>query len=120
MANKRTFKKALDYMGGDICENMMISYVNVEGADKKLISEAMGKVLEAIETARKNSNVKFDKSSKAFDNTRDYTKAKEAFFCKLFDKIYSDFNASVAEALKLYNSAIPGNVKEEMKAAVAE
>lgn len=38
MANKRDFKKSIDAIGGAICNEMMVAYYNIEGADKNAIA----------------------------------------------------------------------------------
>lgn len=120
MANKRIFKKAVNTMSATICEEMMFAYVNEPKADKKKISEAVGQVLEASETALDNSNVKFDRGVKAFPNLADYSKAKAAFFKALFDKIIADYNAAMSAAMKTFNEALPQEVKDQQKASVAK
>lgn len=117
MANKREFKKNVERLGSDLCENMMISWVNIEDADKKAIAEAIGKILSGVENARSNANVFFDKGVKAFENKKEYSKAKVVFFKKLFNKIIEDLNQNINEALKLYNGALPQSVKDANKNA---
>lgn len=120
MANKREFKKYVDAVGASACDAMMATYYNVEGADRKAISEAIGKVLGAIGAARAHANIYFDKGHKAFESPRQYGKAKEEFFKKLFAKISDDFNAELDGALKVFNAAIPAEAKEENRKAAAE
>lgn len=119
MANKREFKKYTEALGAALCDEMMISYYNVEGIDKEKVSNAIAKVLGAIGMATSNSNIFFDKGAKAFENKKEYSKARKEFFKKLFDKINSDFTGTIDEALKEFNSAIPAAVKEENKKAVS-
>lgn len=120
MANKRELKKVVDLLGANLCENMMISWANVKDANRSDISEAVGKVLNAVEMARKNSNITFDRGVKAFENLKDYSKAKADFYKSLFNKITADFNKEISDALKLYNSALPASEKESNKASVAK
>lgn len=120
MANKRTFKKFVDALGASVVEEMMIAYYNVEGADRKMISEAVGTVLDAVENAKSNSNVYFDKGIKAFEDKKQYSAEKKKFFVALFNKIYSDFDGEVQMALKKFNGALPAAVKEAQKKAVNE
>ncbi|MDE7381626.1 MAG: hypothetical protein K2N03_05810 [Muribaculaceae bacterium] len=115
MASKREFKKNVDRLGSDIIENMMVAWYNAEGADKKGIADAMGTLLKGIEAARNNSNLFFDRGAKAFPNRREYGKAKEVFFKKLFTKIIADLNTSVSDSLKQFNAALPKEVKEANK-----
>lgn len=118
MASKRTFKKAVDMVGADLCENMMIALVNVEGADKNAISQAVGKVLEAVETSRSNSNVHFDRGVKAFGSLKEYSVEKKKFYAALFNKVIKDFDTTIGEALKLFNGALPEEVKKLQKESV--
>lgn len=118
--NKREFKKYVDALGASIVEEMMIAFYNVEGADRQLIGNAVGKVLDATEEARANSNVKFDRGPKAFENHKEYSKAKAAFFRQLFNKIYKDLDEAINSALKDFNAALPESVKKAQKEAVNE
>lgn len=117
MANKREFKKYVEAIGASICDEMMIAYYNVEGIDREKVQSALGKVLGAVGMATSNANVFFDKSAKAFENPKEYGAAKREFFKKLFHKVATDFSATVDEALKEFNAAIPAAEKERLKAA---
>lgn len=117
MANKREFKKFVDALGASVCDEMMYSYYNVEGADKKAISAAIEKVILAINRARENSNIFFDKGVKAFDDKKAYAKAKEEFFKALFHKVSTEFSAELDNALKDFNAALPESEKAKNKAA---
>lgn len=116
MANKREFKKYIDAVSASACSAMMENYYNVKGADKEAIDKAIEKVLCAAAAARSNANVFFDKGPKAFADKKEYTKAKEEFFTKLFDKISSDFTKELDDAIKTFNDAIPADVKQQQKA----
>lgn len=118
MANKREFKKFADALGASVCDEMMYAYYNIEGADKKAISAAMEKVILAINKARENSNIYFDKGVKAFEDKKAYAKAKEEFFKSLFHKVSTEFSTELDEALKEFNAALPDSEKEKNKEAV--
>lgn len=120
MANKREFKKYVEALGASACDAMMSSYYNVKGADKDAIEKALGMVLGAVGEARANSNITFEKGVKAFDSLKDYSAAKAAFNKKLFEKIVSDFSSKLDAALKIFNAAIPQEVKEYNKKALEE
>lgn len=119
MANKREFKKYVEAVGVSACNAMMATYYNVEGADKEAIEKAMAQVLGAIGAARSHANVKFDKGMKAFPDATAYAKAKKEFFRKVFVKISDDFSKELDAALKTFNAAIPQEVKDQYKKAVA-
>lgn len=119
MANKREFKKSIDAIGGAVCNEMMIAYYNVEGADKNAISASIEKVLAAVVKAKDNANVFFDKGVKAFADKAEYTKSKAAFFKALFSKIHTEFGEELNIAVKEFNKAIPADVKKTNKEASA-
>lgn len=120
MANKRDFKKSVDAIGASVCNDMMVAYYNIPGADRKKIAEAIQKVLTAIANAKDNANVYFDRGVKAFDDHQAYAKAKGEFFKALFHKIDSEFAEELSTAVKEFNSAIPEVAKAKNKEAVAE
>lgn len=119
MANKREFKKYATAVGASLCEDMMVYYYNVPGINKEEVEKGIGKVLAAVEQAVCNANVFFDKGRRGFESDKAYSKAKKEFFKKLFEKINSDFKATLDEAVKEFNAAVPASVKEENKAALA-
>lgn len=118
MANKREFKKYVVAVGASACDEMMLAFYNVEGIDKNAVSNAVEKVLGATAAACSNANVFFDKGAKAFSDRKEYSKAKKEFFVKLFEKINSDFTKELDDAVKIFNAAIPENVKEQNKISV--
>ncbi len=117
--NKREFKKYVEAIGSSLCEEMMVAFYNIEGANQDEISKAIGVVLGAVAEAKNNANIFFDRGVAAFETRKEYNKAKETFFKELFKKIDSDFTGKVNEALKLFNESIPASAKEENKKAVA-
>ena len=120
MANKREFKKYVAALGAAACDEMMYSYYTVEGADKDAISKAIEKVLVATNKARMNSNIFFDRGVKAFADHKEYSKAKEAFFKALFEKVSTEFTEEINAALKEFNAALPAEEKARNKEAVAQ
>ena len=120
MPNKREFKKYVDALGASVVEEMMVAYYNVEGADRKNISVAVGKVHGAIEDAKDKANIYFDRGHKAVPTMKEYAKAKRDFFRALFNKIENEFNDEINGAIKDFNAALPESVKKAQKEAVAE
>lgn len=117
MANKREFKKYVDALAASVIDEMVASYYNVQGVDRDKISKAIEKVLGATGAAKSHANIFFDKGVKAFNNAKEYSKAKEEFFKALFDKIETEFNEEINLAIKDFNEAIPAEVKAQNKEA---
>lgn len=114
--NKQQFKKAVEEVGASICNEMMTVYYNVKGADQDKVSKAVAKVLGATGAAKANANKFFGKSHKAFGSKEEYVKEKQAYFKQLFKTIHADFNSEISAALKLFNEAVPQDVKDAQKA----
>lgn len=120
MPNKREFKKYVDALGASIVEEMMISYYNVEGADRNKIADAVGKVIDAIENAKNMANIPLYRGKRSFASEKEYAKEKRDYFRALFGKITSEFGAVVNSAMKDFNSALPVAYKQAQKEAVAQ
>lgn len=115
MGNKRIFKKSISSIGASICNEMMTGYYNIEGIDKDAVEKAIATILAAMENARISSNIFFDRGPRGFADVKEYSAEKKRFFRALFNKISSDFSASVDEALNIYNKAVPEEVKRQNK-----
>ena len=118
--NKRDFKKYVESVGDSACASMVDVYDSTDNIDKSKVENAVTKVISAVAAAKSNSDITFDKGVKAFDNLVAYSKAKKEFYKQLFKKIYEDFYKELDEAVKEFNSALPTEVKEENKKAVAK
>ncbi len=116
--NKRDFKKTVDAIGANVCDDMMVVYYNVDGVNKEAITAAIGKVLGAVGAAKSHSNIFFDKGHRAFNDMKQYSEAKRNFFRTLFQKINKDFSDEINAALKEFNDAIPEDKKEDVKKAL--
>lgn len=115
MANKREFKKYATTIGAGVAEDMLINYHCNPGMDKKVVDDCIGRVLMAVTKAVSEANVFFDKGVKAFENKKEYLKAKKDFFKQLYAKINKDFVTEIEGALKDYNAAVPAEVKQRNK-----
>lgn len=120
MANKREFKKSVEALGATICEEMMATYYNVENADRDAIAKSIEKVLVAVTRAKDNANVSFDRGVKAFESKEEYAKTKAKFFKALFVKVNEELAQEINDALNVFNKALPEEIKQQNKAAVAE
>ncbi len=117
--NKRDFKKTVDAIGANVCDDMMVVYYNVEGVDKDAISNCIGKVLGAVGAAKSHANIFFDKGRRAFNDEKQYNAAKREFFKSLFVKINKDLTDELNEAIKEFNHAIPEDKRDAVKVALS-
>lgn len=117
--NKRDFKKYVESVGDSACAQMVDIYESTEKIDKEKVANAIEKVLGAVAAAKSNADVTFDKGVKAFDNLKDYSKAKTVFYKQLFKKVYEDFYNDLEAAVKEFNEGVPEEVKKGNKEALA-
>ncbi len=115
MANKRLLKKTVGAVSGSVIDEMFYALGTVEKADKEAISNAIARIVEVSEEARKNSNITFDRGVKAFGSLKEYSVEKRKFYKALFNKILTDYNKGIEEALKEFNGAIPEEIKSALK-----
>lgn len=120
MANKREFKKYVTEVSGALVTDMMATSYAFEKADKDAVDNAIIKLLQAREEALIKTNVKFDKTQKAFESRHAYNAAKRKFYTELFNKVNVDFGKVVAESVKVFNTAFPQDVKDELKEEAAK
>lgn len=113
--NKREFKKYADALGASVIDEMTSAYYNVAGIDRDKVAQAIEITLGAVGKARSKSNVTFDRGPKAFENPTEYARTKTRFFRSLFDKIETEFNEEINEALKVFNAAYPADERERNK-----
>lgn len=115
MPNKREFKKYVDALGASMASEIAGAYEYVNDADKEGLQKAYTQLLGAIGAAKSNANRFFDRGRKGFQNPKEYSKAKRAYFVALFNKIEKDFSEEVNAALKVFNAALPASEKEANK-----
>ncbi|MCM1004809.1 MAG: hypothetical protein NC402_00750 [Prevotella sp.] len=114
MANKREFKKYVSEVANSVCSYMMDVLAFVPGVNEEEIHKAVITVLTASETAIVKTNVKFDKGHKAFP-AGGYSKARRAFFNTVYAKTQKEFNEAIEAAVKIFNAAVPAEIKEQNK-----
>ncbi|MCM1319140.1 MAG: hypothetical protein NC217_02015 [Muribaculaceae bacterium] len=112
MSNKREFKKSIDAISTSAATYMMDVSILVDGVNEEEITKAVALILTAAESAILKSNVKFDKSPKAFPEGG-YAKARRAFYKQMYANITKEFNEALDKAVKIFNGAIPAEVKQE-------
>lgn len=117
--NKRNFKKYVEAVGDSACASMVDVYETEKDIDKMKVTDAIEDVISAVAAAKANADITFNKGVKAFENLKEYSKAKKDFYSKLFKKIYDDFYKELEAAVKKFNEAVPEEVKAENKAAKA-
>ena len=111
MANKRDFKKSVEALSSALVDEMMASYYNEKDADRDKISQAITKVVAAMEKAKKETNKLFGKSAKEFEHLGAYNKAKAQSTKEKYDAAIANYNEALGQALSAYNEGMPKSDK---------
>lgn len=115
MANKRTFKKFVNGMASNVCEDMMIYRLSVKGIDSEAVESAVEKVIAAAARACVKANIRFDKAPRDFESKHEYNVSKNKFFAAEFSKISTEFIDEINVALKQFNAAVPQEQRQQNK-----
>lgn len=105
--NKREYKKAVEALGSGMCIEIFNIGATEKNVDAVKMQQAMSIVWNAMENTKRGANIFFDKRARDFENHLEYKKAKAVFFKNLFERLNSEFESKLEEALKLVNEAAP-------------
>lgn len=105
MANKRSLKKQIHYICGDVAGEALMAKIIIPGVDKEAMTDVIIKVADLQSTGLARVNISFDKSPKDFDNISAYRKAKTAYFKQAYRKLSEAFNNQLLEIVKEMNAA---------------
>lgn len=109
MANKREFKKSVEELTAALVDEMMISYYNEKEADKEKISQAITKIISAMEKSKSSVATAFNKKIRDFENVAAYNKEKSKYIKEKYTAAIAEYNKDLGEALKDYNEGMPKN-----------
>lgn len=107
MANKRSLKKQIRYICGDIAGESLLAKTLIPGVDKDAMAAVIIKAAELQTTALCRTNISFDKAPKDFENQADYRAARTKYYRQAFKKLSESFNNQVMEVVKDMNAAMP-------------
>lgn len=115
MASKRSLKKKIQYICGDIAGETIIAANYVDGFNR----EAANKIVNEIAALQSETVAKisfaFDKAPRDFENRAEYNKARHAYNRAAFASLRSDFGKHVNEIVKEMNQAMPAEAREALK-----
>ncbi|MEF9924435.1 MAG: hypothetical protein RR854_07670, partial [Muribaculaceae bacterium] len=119
--NKRSLKKGIKYVIGDIAGECLFTEQVLENIDAVKVSEIILKLAELQEDALQKVSVSYEKAPKTFDGTvKEYNKAKCAYYKKCYSTLMAEFNEGIKDVIKDMNALIPAVQKEANKKALAK
>jgi len=115
MANKRTLKKQIRRVCGDIAAETVIAYQTIPAITSEVAGQIVGNIFELQCGTLSRISFAFDRSRAEFGNDAEYRAARSRYNAAAFARLRNDFAKDVAEILKELNSAIPDEVREANK-----
>lgn len=115
MANKRTLKKQIRRVCGEIAAEAVIAYHSIPEVNSEAAGQIVGDVFELQCGSLSRVSFVFDKSRSDFENDAAYRAARRRYNAAAFAKLRTDFTEGVSKALKELNAAIPEEVRQANK-----
>lgn len=109
MANKRSLKKQIRYICGDIAGESLLAKTLIPGVDKDAMTDVIVKTAELQTAALCRTNIAFDKAPKDFENKAQYRVARSRYYRQAFNKLSESFNNQILTIVKDMNAAMPKN-----------
>lgn len=107
MASKRSIKKQIRFVCGDLAAESITAKYLIPGADVDLFNKCVLRVAELQSRALAHVGISFDKEPRDFSSKAEYNKARNAYFKKAYASLVQTFNKEVEEILHSMNSAMP-------------
>ncbi len=119
MANKRSLKKQIKYICGDLAGECIMARNFIPGIDAEKMNDIVFKVAALQESTLVRVTFGFDKVVADFESARAYNAARTKYFTAAYRTLINDFNNSVKEIVKEMNTQLPAEQKEANKKALA-
>lgn len=105
--NKRTFKKRISQVCGELAAVTFYSREHVDCGDVETVNILIGKIADLQYETKRQCSFSFDKAERDFDNGKSYRDALHAYNKAAFGKIEKDFEEQITSILKKINSLVP-------------
>ena len=120
MANKRSVKKQIRTLCGELAAELLTASAVIDGFNADRVQALVGRIAALQVNALSHCSFAYEKSEKDFDDARAYRNARRSYNHKAFAKLAADTEAEVAAILKEMNAMLPQSVRDAVKQAAAE
>lgn len=120
MSSKRTLKKNVRYVCGDLAAECILAKTHIEGIDETTMNNIVIKIAQLQESTLSKISFCFDKVSKDFENKSEFKHQKSEYMKTAYRSLKSDFNKKILEIVKEMNIALPQSQKELNKACQSD
>ena len=111
MANKRTLKKRISNICGDLAADMLLAS-HFENVDYENVRKVVTEIAALQQNTLSHASFAFDKVAKDFENRAAYNRARSKYNAAAYRQLKADFQAKAVEIVKEMNLAIPADVRE--------
>lgn len=109
--NRRTLKKNIRYVCGDIAEECIFATHCLPGVDYKGFNDIVLETARLQTSSLRRVSVTFDKTPKDFESRKLYNKARRNYYAKAYLSLENDFNKQLQEIVDKMNKALPAKEK---------
>lgn len=120
MANKRSLKKQIRYICGDLAGECIFAREIIPNVDSAKANEIIVEIAALQTETLKKASFAFDKSARDFETRHEYRAARHAYFHSAYKTLTEGFNAKVEAILKNMNGLLSKEQREAQKKAVTE
>lgn len=120
MANKRSLKKQIRYICGDLAGECIFAREIIPGIDHDKANGIIIDIAALQSEVLAKTTFAFDKSVRDFETRHEYRTARHAYFQTAYRTLTAEFNARVDAILKKMNALLSQEQREANKKATAK
>ena len=105
--NRRTLKKNIRYICGDVVSQCLFATHCLPGAKIEEFNDIILKTAHLQTSSLRRTSVTFDKTPKDFDSRAQYNKARREYYSKAFKSLEKEFNKELQDFVGDMNKALP-------------
>lgn len=120
MASKRSLKKQIRYICGDLAGECLFAREIIPGIDTEKTNSIIIEIAALQSEALAKTSFAFDKAQRDFDSRHAYRAARHTYFQTAYRTLSAEFNAKVEAILKEMNALLSKEQREANKKAAAK
>jgi len=118
--NKRSLKKEIRIICGSLAAGCIFASMSGTEEQKKAYDDIICEIAELQTNALRLTNVSYPRGASSYENKKEYSADRAAYYKMAFRKLKGDFNAHVEAILKKMNALLPAEQKVANKEAAGK
>lgn len=120
MAKKRDLKKYIRNTCGSLAGEILLARAAFPIIERKTVHDIINDIAVLQSSTLAKVSVSFAKTPKEYLDKAAYRKERNQYYTKAYDSLIDEFDNGVLEIVKKMNAALPAEVRDAIKEAVAE